>query len=147
VRGTKKKGLVDILFGNKFSGKVAATFEAKENGISGMLVTDNEESRMRLSDHLGKLAESLRGADGEAVDLRIAKLGEQDMTRYEKRILERQLTDADNSEADAAAPQDRDIPAGTEVSPEASREEDYHVQTSRLYHIAECFIQTVQEFL
>jgi hypothetical protein len=143
VRGTKKKGMVDILFQSESAGKVAATFEAKENGISGMIVTDNAGTKSLLSGQLDELAQTIRGQGKEKIDLRVAVLNHSDMSRYENRMTDRELSGADNSEADAAAPQDGDIPAGTEVS----RGEDYKVQTSRLYHIAESFIQAVQEFL
>jgi hypothetical protein len=129
VRGTKKKGMVDILFGSKGAGKVAATFEAKENGISGMLVSDNEETRKLLSERLGQLSEEIRGADGEQVDLRVAKVNAQDMTHYENNVVRRQAPEAFGT-------------AQTEASGE-----DYHVQTVRLYQIAESFIRTVKEFV
>jgi hypothetical protein len=143
VRGTKKKGMVDILFQSESAGKVAATFEAKENGISGMIVTDNAGTKSLLSGQLDQLAQTIRGQGKEKIDLRVAVLNHSDMSRYENRMTDRELSGANNSEAGAAAPQDGDIPAGTE----ASRGKDYHVQTSRLYHIAESFIQAVQEFL
>ena len=42
VRGEKKKGAVDILFDSPSMGKVAASFEAKSNRISGMIAVDDE---------------------------------------------------------------------------------------------------------
>lgn len=124
VRGKKEKGMVDILFHGNVMGKVAATFEAKEKGISGMIATDDEETRQLLSDHLGMLAEALNGENGEAVDLRVAKVSDQSLERYANSTGSRSLEEND-----------------------ASAEEEYSVQTTRLYHIAESFIKTIQEFL
>jgi hypothetical protein len=133
VRGTNKKGMVDILFGSKGAGKVAATFEAKENGISGMLVSDNEETRKLLLERLGQLSKEIRGADGERVDLRVAKVNAQDMAHYENNVVRRQAPEASGT-------------AQTEASDAASGEA-YRVQTVRLYQIAESFIRTVKEFV
>jgi hypothetical protein len=142
VRGEKKKGMVDILFGGISSGKVAASFEAKENGISGMLITDQESTRRSLSEHLGILAEALRGTDGEAVDLRVAKVNDDEMTRYENRVAGRHTDTADGN-----VQQENEDESGENDLQEASAGEEYHVQSTRLYHIAESFIQTVQKFL
>jgi hypothetical protein len=134
--------MVDILFGGISSGKVAASFEAKENGISGMLITDQESTRRSLSEHLGILAEALRGTDGEAVDLRVAKVNDDEMTRYENRVAGRHTDTADGN-----VQQENEDESGENDLQEASAGEEYHVQSTRLYHIAESFIQTVQKFL
>jgi hypothetical protein len=130
VRGTKKKGMVDILFRGSM-GKVAATLEAKEKGITGMLATDSDEMRQQLNGSLGSLTDALGSSDEERVSLRVAKVNEQDMARYETSVVERSALDADptaNDEAEASA-------------------EDFTIQTSRLYSIAESFLKAVQEFL
>lgn len=125
VRGRKEKGMVDILFHGRIMGKVAATFEAKEKGISGMLATDNEQTRQLLSEHLGMLADALSDNRPEAVDLRVAKIDGNAMENYVKNANQRSLKDASSEDEN----------------------EDYEVQTTRLYHIAESFIKTIQEFL
>ena len=45
VRGTKKKGMVDIMMDINRMGKVAAKFEAKEKGISGLIASDQKDTR------------------------------------------------------------------------------------------------------
>ena len=54
------------------SGKIAATFQAKEEGISGLVVTDKQETRDLLADQMGFLASAIQESDGEQVDLRFA---------------------------------------------------------------------------
>ena len=133
VRGTKEKGMVDILFHGSVTGKVAATFEAKEDGISGMLATDSEETRQLLSDHLGMLADALGDDRAEKIDLRVAKVSDVSLDHYTGQVANRS-TGA--SAMDAAA-----------ESADAQTGAQYEVQTSRLYHIAESFLKTIQEFL
>ena len=40
VRGVDKKGIVDIMMESELRGKIAATFQAKEDGIHGLVATD-----------------------------------------------------------------------------------------------------------
>ena len=46
VRGVDTKGIVDIMLESQMTGKIAATFQAKEEGISGLVATDKEEMRV-----------------------------------------------------------------------------------------------------
>lgn len=133
VRGTKEKGMVDILFHGSVTGKVAATFEAKEDGISGMLATDSEETRQLLSDHLGMLADALGDDRAEKIDLRVAKVSNVSLDHYTGQTASRRT----GASATDAAAENADEQTGAQ----------YEVQTSRLYHIAESFLKTIQEFL
>lgn len=72
VRGVETKGIVDIMLESEMSGKIAATFQAKEEGISGLVVTDKQETRDLLADQMGFLASAIQESDGEQVDLRFA---------------------------------------------------------------------------
>lgn len=82
VRGTKDQGFVDIMFRGEMMGKVAASFQAKENGISGMIATDDPDTRELLADHMGMFAEAL-GEDGnEAVDISAAYVKDLDLSNY-----------------------------------------------------------------
>ena len=40
VRGVDKKGIVDITMESALRGKIAATFQAKEQGVTGLVGTD-----------------------------------------------------------------------------------------------------------
>ncbi len=98
-----------------------------------MLATDSEETRQLLSDHLGMLADALGDDRAEKIDLRVAKVSDVSLDHYTGQIANRS-TGA--SAADAAA-ENADTQNGAQ----------YEVQTSRLYHIAESFLKTIQEFL
>lgn len=123
IRGKADKGLVDIFFRGELMGKVAASFEAKEQGVSGVIAVSDEETRQLLSDNLGLLAQNLNNEGKEAVDLRVALIPELSSERFEASSLQKEL----NIEKD-----------------ETSNKENT-VQTSRLYHIAEGFIQMISE--
>lgn len=120
LRGEEKKGLVDILFRGSLMGKVAASFEAKEDSISGMIATDDEQTRQLLSENLGLLAEKLNEQQDEKIDLRVAYIPDLSLEHYAVNL------------------------KWSERKP-AAAEEKNPVQTARLYHIAESFIQTIQD--
>ncbi len=114
VRGKENKGLVNIFFRGALMEKVAASFEAKENGISGVIATTDEETRRLLADNLGLLAEKMNEAGQEPFDVKVTRVSDLSMWQFEKTEL---------SETGEKTP----------------------VQTKRLYHIAESFIQTISE--
>lgn len=116
VRGKEKKGLVDIMFCDNRMGKVAASFEAKENGISGMIATDDENTRQLLSEHRKELEDIFKENEDEPVDIRVAVVPDLSLEQY-------------------ALHERRDVG----VKPEDGSV--YEVQTTRLYHIAEGFIR------
>ena len=82
VRGTKDQGFVDIMFRGEMMGKVAASFQAKENGISGMIATDDPDTRELLADHMGMFAEALGEDNNEAVDVSVAYVKDLDLSNY-----------------------------------------------------------------
>ncbi len=116
VRGKGTKGLVDIFFRGALMEKVAASFEAKENGISGVIATTDEETRRIFADNLAELTSRLQEEGQEALDIRVAKVENLSMWQFEKKEMSEQ----------------------GEVS---------SVQTKRLYHIAESFIQTASALM
>ncbi len=116
VRGKDNKGLVDIFFRGALMEKVAASFEAKENGISGVIATTDEETRKLFSENLGLFAEKMNAEGQEMMDISVTQVSDLSMWQFEKNTL---------SETGEKTP----------------------VQTKRLYHIAESFIQTVSELM
>lgn len=82
IRGTKDQGFVDIMFRGEMMGKVAASFQAKENGISGMIATDDPDTRELLADHMGMFAEALGEDSEEAVDVSVAYVKDLDLSNY-----------------------------------------------------------------
>lgn len=118
VRGEDKKGMVDIFFQGRLSGKVAASFEAKANGVSGVIAVSDEQTRSLLADNIGLLANSINENGDEPVDIRVAYVpdisAEQFVTEYA---------------------------AGSGIGKNDT------VQTTRLYHIAEQLIVNVSDLL
>ncbi len=116
VRGKAEKGLVDIFFRGALMEKVAASFEAKENGISGVIATTDEETRKHLAENLNQLIGRMQEGNQEAIDVTITRVENLSAWQFEKNTL---------SEQGEATP----------------------VQTKRLYHIAESFIQTMSDLM
>lgn len=125
IRGEDKKGFVDILFQTEGMGKVAATFEAKESGISGMIATDEEQTRALLSDQLMYLSEMMNESGDEPLDIKVAFAKDLSLSHYEKQSAHKK----------------------NETEEGLDRSIERPVQTQRLYHIAESFILSMQELL
>ena len=116
VRGKANKGLVDIFFRGALMEKVAASFEAKENGISGVIATTDEETRKYLAENLNQFVGRMQDGSEEAIDVTVTRVDNLSAWQFEKNTL----------------------PEQGEATP---------VQTKRLYHIAESFIQTVSDLM
>ena len=122
VRGEDKKGLVDIFFEDKKCGRVAAYFEAKENSVSAMIVTDDEQTKKLFEDNITMFEAGI--SDGEQ-RVRIDVALEHDISAKE--------------------PMASDTKSATESEKQPDGSES--VQTTRLYHIAEQFIVNVQRVI
>ena len=116
VRGKANKGLVDIFFRGALMEKVAASFEAKEKGISGVIATTDEETRKYLAENLNQLIGRMQDGSEEAIDVTVTRVENLSAWQFEKNTL-------------------------------SERGEENSVQTKRLYHIAESFIQTVSDLM
>ncbi len=116
VRGKANKGLIDIFFRGALMEKVAASFEAKENGISGVIATTDEETRKLFEENLDVLIENMNHEEKESMDITVTKVDDLSAWQFEKNTL---------SEKGEKSP----------------------VQTKRLYHIAESFIQTMADLM
>lgn len=122
VRGVDKKGVVDITMESALRGKLTATFQAKEQGVSALVATDNDETRAMLESHADMLADGFAGE--ENIDIRYAYISDLDIG----------LPVAGGAQAAKRADVNKDA-------------ESYQVQTTRLYHIAETFIRQIRELL
>lgn len=124
VRGVDKKGVVDITMESALYGKISATFQAKEQGVSGLVATDNVETKALLESQNVVLEESL---EQEAeIDIRYAYVSDLEVSAVSMK--------AGKAEA--------------EKQPEANKEsEAYQVQTARLYRMAEAFICRIRDVL
>lgn len=122
VRGEDKKGLVDIFLEDKKCGRVAAYFEAKENSVSAMIVTDDEQTKKLFEDNITMFEAGI--SDGEQ-RVRIDVALEHDIS--------------------ATEPMASDTKSATESEKQPDGSE--RVQTTRLYHIAEQFIVNAQRVI
>ena len=146
VRGEKKKGAVDILFDSPSMGKVAASFEAKSNRISGMIAVDDEETAKMIREHLDDFAEAMKqspGAVEESIDIHVAYAENLSLMHYEMVSIRKENVEGTQSsfmQGENTGTNDLDNTGKAQ-----STTTEYEVQTSRLYHIAESFIQSIQE--
>ena len=87
VRGKADKGLVDIFFRGALMEKVAASFEAKENGISGVIATTDEETRQYLAQNLSQLIGRMQKGTQEAIDVTVTRVDNLSAWQFEKNTL------------------------------------------------------------
>ena len=133
VRGAQKRGIVDIVLESQFAGKIAATFQAKENGISGMIASDRIEAKEDLEKRLSEIASGL----GEEAELRVAYVKDLNLTQFSNTGLTKGEVANDLAEGNATAK--------SKEQTESAQNADYEVQTTRLYRIAESFIKTIKQ--
>lgn len=128
VRGVDKKGIVDIMMESELHGKIAATFQAKEDGIHGLIATDSEETAELFKGQTQDLSDLLGGENDDVTELHCAHIPDLDLNHFSMGAFgvdakeETQLSD----------------------SQKAENRDTYRVQTSRLYGIAEHFIKAVK---
>lgn len=128
VRGVDKKGIVDIMMESELRGKIAATFQAKEDGIHGLIATDSEETAELFKGQTQDLSDLLGGENDDVTELHCAHIPDLNLNHFSMGAFgvdakeETQLSD----------------------SQKAENRDTYRVQTSRLYGIAEHFIKAVK---
>lgn len=152
VRGEKKKGAVDILFESSSIGKVAASFEAKSSSVSGMIAVDDPQMAQRLREHLEAFTEAVKqGPDAaeESVDINVAYVEDLSLAHYEMvNIRKANVSGASSQNEQTSGAKVNDSAMGDSkeaTETQTSSTAGYQVQTSRLYHIAESFIRSIQE--
>ena len=123
VRGKKEKGLVDIFLDGEKAGKITASFQAKSDRISGTIVTSEEETARQIEQHL----EELQNAMQEPADIHVACAKDLSLAQFEMSGIRRE----------------------SEMKEQGELEEDRsnQVQTTRLYHTAEVFINSIKFLL
>jgi hypothetical protein len=113
VRGKEEKGIVDISLDAGGKGKIAATFQANEDGISALIAAEDSDTAEEITEKQQELEEQL----GEECDIHIANIEDLSLSRFEL--------------------------SGAKRAEEEGNESTGEVQTKRLYHIAEAFIRTI----
>ncbi len=123
VRGVDKKGIVDIMMEDGLRGKIAATFQAKAHGVKGFVAAEHADTKALLEEKTGALTDAL----GEDLDINIAQIGDLDLNQFSSGVF--------------------GVNAGAQSEENDQTGEVYQAQTTRLYHIAECFIRQLREAL
>lgn len=127
VRGEDKKGFVDVFMEDSLKGRIAATFEAKENGVSGTIITSEDSTRALLEKNISIFAENIGNAENEPADLRVVCMQD---------ISAENFITGNNSKKTAE-----------QKAFDENENKSYNVQTSRLYNIAEQFIVNISDML
>lgn len=127
VRGEDKKGFVDIFMEDSLKGRIAATFEAKENGVSGTIITSEDSTRALLEKNISAFAENIGNVENEPADLRVVCMQD---------ISAENFITGNNSKKTAG-----------QKALDGNENKSYNVQTSRLYNIAEQFIVNISDML
>ena len=127
VRGEDKKGFVDVFMEDSLKGRIAATFEAKENGVSGTIITSEDSTRALLEKNISTFAENIGNAENEPADLRVVCMQD---------ISAENFITGGNSKKTAE-----------QKAFDENENKSYNVQTSRLYNIAEQFIVNISDML
>lgn len=125
VRGSDKKGVVDIMLESELRGKIAATFQAKQDGISGFVAASEKDTRELLAEGTDALADQLKEEETD-IKIHCAHIKDLEFSHFSMGLF--------GVDADSATDGN-------------SNDENYKVQTARLYHIAESFIRTIKEVL
>ena len=123
VRGKKKKGLVDIFLDGEKAGKITASFQVKSDRISGTIVTSEEETAKQIEEHLQEMQDAMQ----EPADIHVAYTPDLSLSQFEMSGIRRE----------------------SEMKEQGELEEDRsnQVQTTRLYHTAEVFINSIKSLL
>lgn len=129
VRGVEKCGIVDVMLESQLAGKIAATFQAKEKGISGVIATDREAAREDMQQQIHRLVEALQGSEAEDIDIKVAHIPDLNLNHFTNTVFAKENNELGDSPI-------KEAPEKTDA---------YQVQTSRLYHIAESFIRIMRE--
>lgn len=135
VRGVEKRGVVDILLESQFAGKIAATFQAKKQGITGMIASDRNETKADMEERLSEIISGL----GEEAEVKVAYVKDLNLMQFSGAGLAKGISESANDFAEA-----RGTAQSTEMLEDAENA-DYEVQTTRLYRIAESFIKVIKQ--
>lgn len=121
IRGEQNKGSVDIFMKGKYEGKIAASFEMKNNRISGLIATNDKEDTDILTEKVQDMISKLKASDGNQseVDIKLVYTEELSYENFESMSREK----------------------------ESTIKEDNEISTGRLYGIAESFINSINEIM
>ena len=121
VRGKEEKGFVDIFFNDKMSGKVAASFEVRDNGVSGVIAVSDAQTQKAVSGNISLFTDSLSETEN-SIDIKVVRVVDISAEKYLKTSFQKE----------------------DKVSSENTKDRN-NVQTKRLYQVAEGFIDNIRK--
>ena len=121
VRGKEEKGFVDIFFNDKMSGKVAASFEVRDNGVSGVIAVSDAQTQKAVSENISLFTDSLSETEN-SIDIKVVRVADISAEKYLKTSFQKE----------------------DKVSSENTKDRN-NVQTKRLYQVAEGFIDNIRK--
>ena len=121
VRGKEEKGFVDIFFNDKMSGKVAASFEVRDNGVSGVIAVSDAQTQKAVSENISLFTDSLSETEN-SIDIKVVRVVDISAEKYLKTSFQKE----------------------DKVSSENTKDRN-NVQTKRLYQVAEGFIDNIRK--
>jgi len=87
VRGKVDRGWVEIFFRGALQEKVAASFEAKKDGITGIVATTDEKTRKYIAENLNVFVEKISQNGQEKVEISVVQVKDLSAWQYEKSTL------------------------------------------------------------
>ena len=87
VRGKVDRGWVEIFFRGALQEKVAASFEAKKDGITGIVATTDENTRKYIAENLNVFVEKISQNGQEKVEISVVQVKDLSAWQYEKSTL------------------------------------------------------------
>ena len=86
VHGVEKRGIVDIMLESRISGKIAATFQAREAKITGTIVTDDAKTKEELEAQIEAHKNTLQEKN-EEIDLKVVHIPELDLNHFSTQVV------------------------------------------------------------
>lgn len=113
---------MDIFLDGEKAGKITASFQVKSDRISGTIVTGSEETAKQIEEHLQELQDAMQ----EPADIHVAYTPDLSLSQFEM-----------------SNPEESEMKEQGELEKDRSNQ----VQTTRLYHTAEVFINSIKSLL
>ena len=114
---------MDIFLDGEKAGKITASFQVKSDRISGTIVTGSEETAKQIEEHLQEMQDAMQ----EPSDIHVAYTPDLSLSQFEMSGIRRESEMKEQGELE--------------------KDRSNQVQTTRLYHTAEVFINSIKYLL
>ncbi len=86
VRKKDEKGLVDILFRQSLAGKIAASFQAQNDSVSGTITVSEERIKEQIEANIEEIKNRLKQNQTDTVTIRVAVSKDLSLEKFENRM-------------------------------------------------------------